>query len=90
MKKTKPIKVNICWELNNERKCETMSQDQAYATRKYCEKNDGVVFWFQPLEDWCQGARLCKSPGSEGGGIEEGWLSCHSSSALSSLPDKVV
>jgi len=51
MKKTKPIKVNICWELNNERKCETMSQDQAYATRKYCEKNNGVVFWFQPLED---------------------------------------
>ena len=51
MKKTKPIKVNICWEVNNERKCETLSKNDAFATKKYCEENDGVVFWFQPLED---------------------------------------
>ena len=51
MKKKKTIRVNICWEINNERKCETLEQDHAYATKKYCEENDGVVFWFQPLED---------------------------------------
>lgn len=51
MKNEKPIRVNICWELNKERKCETLEKDHAYATRKYIEENDGVVFWFQPLED---------------------------------------
>lgn len=51
MKKKKPIRVNICWELNKKRKCETLEKDHAYATRKYVEENDGVVFWFQPLED---------------------------------------
>jgi|TARA_B100002051_G_scaffold245937_1_gene253664 hypothetical protein len=51
MKKDKQIRVNICWELGAERKCETLSKYHAYATRKYVEDNDGVVFWFQPLED---------------------------------------
>lgn len=51
MKKEKSIKVNICWELGDERKCETMDKNDAYATRDYTEKNGGVVFWFQPLED---------------------------------------
>jgi hypothetical protein len=51
MKKEKPIKVNICWEIGNQRKCETMDKNDAYATRDYTEKNGGVVFWFQPLED---------------------------------------
>lgn len=51
MKKEKPIRVNICWELNKERKCETLEKSHAYATRDYVEENDGVVFWFQPLED---------------------------------------
>ena len=49
MKKEKQIRVNICWELGVERKCETLNKDHAYATRKYIEDNDGVVFWFQPL-----------------------------------------
>lgn len=51
MKKTKPIKVNICWEVNNERKCETLSRDEAYALRKYVEDNNGVVFWFSALDN---------------------------------------
>lgn len=51
MKKDKQIRVNICWELGAERKCETLNKDHAYATRKYIEDNDGVVFWFQPLDD---------------------------------------
>ena len=50
-KKDKPIRVNVCWELGATRKCETLNKDHAYATRKYIENNDGVVFWFQPLDD---------------------------------------
>ena len=51
MKKDKQIRVNICWELNNERKCETLDKKHAYATREYVETNKGVVFWFQPLDN---------------------------------------
>jgi hypothetical protein len=51
MKKDKSIRVNICWELKKERKCQTLSKDEAYALRKTIENNDGVVFWFQPLDD---------------------------------------
>ena len=51
MNKNKPIRVNICWELNEERKCETLEKNHAYATRRYVEDNEGVVFWFQPLDN---------------------------------------
>ena len=51
MSKCKKIRVNICWELNEKRKCETLEKDHAYATRRHVEDNDGVVFWFQPLDD---------------------------------------
>lgn len=50
-KEDKPIRVNICWELKKERKCETLSKDKAYALRKYVEDNDGVVFWFSALDN---------------------------------------
>jgi hypothetical protein len=51
MKKDQPKRVNICWELKDERKCQTLSRDEAYALRKYIDDNDGCVFWFQALDD---------------------------------------
>jgi len=51
MNKNKTIRVNVCWELNEERKCETLEKNHAYAKRDYIEENNGVVFWFQPLDD---------------------------------------
>ena len=49
--KRKPnIRVNICWEVGDEKKCVTMSREEAYATRKWVEANDGVVFWFAAVE----------------------------------------
>jgi len=44
------IRVNICWEVGEEKKCVTMSKEEAYATRKWVEQNDGVVFWFSAVE----------------------------------------
>ena len=51
MKKDQPRRVNICWELKDERKCQTLSRDEAYALKKYIDDNDGCVFWFQALDD---------------------------------------
>jgi len=51
MRKDQPRRVNICWELEDERKCQTLSRDEAYALRKYVDDNDGCVFWFQALDD---------------------------------------
>jgi hypothetical protein len=51
MKKQQPKRVNICWELKDERKCQTLSRDEAYALRKHVDENDGCVFWFQALDD---------------------------------------
>jgi hypothetical protein len=45
------IRVNICWEVGDEKKCATLSKEEAYATRKWVEDNDGVVFWSQVLPD---------------------------------------
>jgi len=45
------IRVNICWEVGDEKKCATMDKSDAYATREWVEKNDGVVYWFQALPD---------------------------------------
>lgn len=43
------IRVNICWEVRNEKKCVTLPKAEAYATRDWVEKEGGVCFWFQPL-----------------------------------------
>tara|TARA_S200002703_G_scaffold147519_1_gene143410 strand:+ start:1987 stop:2142 length:156 start_codon:yes stop_codon:yes gene_type:complete len=51
MKKDKLLRVNVCWEINKERRCETLSKDQAYALRKSIQKENGTIFWFQPLDD---------------------------------------
>jgi hypothetical protein len=44
-------RVNICWEYEEERYCKTLSKDEAYALKKEMKEKEGVVFWFQPLED---------------------------------------
>jgi hypothetical protein len=50
-KKNKPIKVNICWEVGEQKKCVTLDKDEAYATKEWVDKEGGVVFWFQPIEN---------------------------------------
>jgi hypothetical protein len=45
------IRVNICWEVGDEKKCVTLSKEEAYATKKWVEDNGGVVFWTQVLPD---------------------------------------
>ena len=47
----KPRRVNVCWEVNGERKCETMNKDQAYALKAWLEDNNGFTYWFQALDD---------------------------------------
>jgi hypothetical protein len=51
MKVTKnpDIKVNVCYELKGERKCLTLSKDEAYALRKAIEEQNGCVWWYQPV-----------------------------------------
>ena len=53
MKKNKDpkIRVNMCWEVGDEKKCATLSKEEAYATRAWVEKNNGSVWWFQALPD---------------------------------------
>jgi hypothetical protein len=48
--KNKQIRVNICYELKDERKCLTLAKDKAFALRKSIEDQDGVVWWYQPIE----------------------------------------
>lgn len=45
------IRVNICWELGDEKKCVTLSKNDAYATRDWVEEQGGCVYWFQALPD---------------------------------------
>jgi hypothetical protein len=53
MKKYKEpcIRVNICWEIGDEKKCVTLSKEEAYATRDWVEERGGTTFWFQALPD---------------------------------------
>jgi hypothetical protein len=53
MKKYKEphIRVNICWEVGKEKKCVTLDKNDAYATRKWVEKQGGCVYWFQAIPD---------------------------------------
>jgi hypothetical protein len=45
------IRVNICWEVGDERKCVTLDKSDAYATREWVESQNGCVYWFQALPD---------------------------------------
>lgn len=49
VKRDPAIKVNICWEVGDEKKCVTLPKEEAYATRDWAERESGVVFWFQPV-----------------------------------------
>lgn len=51
MKKEYKKRVNVCWEVGDKRKCETMSKDDAYTLRAWLDKNNGFCFWFQALDD---------------------------------------
>jgi hypothetical protein len=52
MKKYKEprIQVNVCFEVNDERKCVTLPKEEAYVTREWVENNDGIVYWWQPVD----------------------------------------
>lgn len=43
-------KVNVCWEVKDEKKCVTLSKEEAYATRDWVEKNNGVIWWWQAVD----------------------------------------
>lgn len=43
------IIVNVCWQIKNEKKCVALPREEAYATRKWVEENNGVIFWFDPI-----------------------------------------
>jgi hypothetical protein len=49
--KDKPQKVNICWQIGDEKKCVTLPRDHAYETKDWVESQGGTTFWFQPLEN---------------------------------------
>lgn len=49
-KRDPKIRVNICWHVGEEKKCATLSKEEAYATREWVEKEGGVVMWFQPVD----------------------------------------
>jgi hypothetical protein len=53
MKSDKDYKkrVNVCWEVGEERACRTMSKDEAYALKRWLDDNNGFTFWFQALDD---------------------------------------
>ena len=53
MKTNKEYKkrVNVCWEIGEERACKTMSKDEAYALKQWLDENNGFTFWFQALDD---------------------------------------
>lgn len=44
-------RVNICWEYEGERRCQTLSKDEAYALKKEMREKGGVVFWFDPIDN---------------------------------------
>ena len=44
-------RVNICWEIGEERHCKTLSKDEAYALKKEMREVGGVVFWFDVLDE---------------------------------------
>ena len=50
-KKDPHIRVNMCWEVGDEKKCVTLPKAEAYATRDWVEKQGGTTFWFQALPD---------------------------------------
>jgi hypothetical protein len=50
-KRDPKIKVNICWNVRDEKKCATLPKEEAYATRDWVEREGGVVYWSCPVEN---------------------------------------
>tara|TARA_B100000073_G_scaffold262438_1_gene222145 strand:- start:260 stop:484 length:225 start_codon:yes stop_codon:yes gene_type:complete len=50
-KKSSVLRVNVCWEINKERQCKTMTKDEAYALKAWLDENNGFTYWFQALDD---------------------------------------
>jgi hypothetical protein len=48
--KDKQIRVNVCWETAEERKCHTFNKEEAYALKTAIENDGGTVWWFSPVE----------------------------------------
>jgi len=53
MKKYKEphIRVNLCWQIGDDKKCVTLPKEHAYETRDWVESQGGTTFWFQALPD---------------------------------------
>lgn len=49
--KEKPTRINMCWQIGDEKKCVTLPKEHAYETRDWVEEQGGVVFWTQVLPD---------------------------------------
>ena len=45
------IRVNMCWQIGDDKKCVTLPKEHAYETRDWVEEQGGCVFWFQALPD---------------------------------------
>jgi hypothetical protein len=45
------IRVNLCWQIGDDKKCVTLPKEHAYETRDWVESQNGCVFWFQALPD---------------------------------------
>jgi len=45
------IRVNICWQIGNDKKCVTLPKEHAYETKDWVEEQGGCVFWFQALDN---------------------------------------
>jgi hypothetical protein len=46
----KQIRVNVCWETEDERKCHTFEKEEAYALKTAIENDGGTVWWFSPVD----------------------------------------
>ena len=44
------IRVNICYQLNGERKCVCVNKEITYKLRQEIEVQNGTIYWFQPVE----------------------------------------
>ena len=49
--KDKSIRVNVCWEMQQNSQMRNNEKEDAYKTKRWVEANDGFIFWFQALDD---------------------------------------
>jgi hypothetical protein len=44
------VNVNVCWQVKEEKKCANLCKLEAYAVKRWAEKEGGCVYWFQPID----------------------------------------